>query len=227
VNSPAPKLEKSWLELLNPAFQTQSFQSLKLFLTQEKQQGKLFYPPNSQIFRAFELCPVDHVKVVILGQDPYHGPGQAHGLSFSVPQGQELPPSLQNIFKEVESDLKIKVQPGGNLESWARQGVLLLNTCLTVEANKAGSHAGRGWEPFTDRAIQSLAEKRQGLVFMLWGKYALNKKNLIPPNKHLILTAPHPSPLSAYRGFFGCRHFSRANAYLAQQKVHLINWADH
>ena len=182
------------------------------------------YPPAGKIFAAFDACPFDKVKVVILGQDPYHGPGQANGLCFSVSPGIELPPSLVNIFKEVSTDLGKPMPTDGNLERWARQGVLLLNATLTVDAHSAGSHQGQGWEEFTDAAVRRLADEREGLVFMLWGSYAIRKGSFIDRNKHLVLTAPHPSPLSAYRGFFGCHHFSQANSWLTAHNQQPIDW---
>ena len=198
---------------------------LRAFLLAEKQQGKVVYPPGQLIFNAFEHTPFDQVKVVILGQDPYHGPGQAHGLCFSVPEGVKPPPSLVNIFKEIERDLAKPVSKNGNLEHWADQGVLLLNATLTVQAGLAGSHQGKGWEQFTDAVIDQLNRQRDGLVFMLWGSYAQKKGALIDRQRHLVLTAPHPSPLSAHRGFIGCGHFSRANNWLSERGQAPIDWA--
>ncbi len=201
---------------------------LSVFLREEKQLRRIVYPPGAEIFAAFEHTPVDQVKVVIIGQDPYHGPGQAHGLCFSVKPGLAPPPSLQNIFKEINDDL---AQSGsrldehtGMLAGWAEQGVLLLNSVLTVQGGQAGSHRGRGWEQFTDAVVAKLTNAREGLVFLLWGSYAQKKGAVVDPLKHLILRAPHPSPLSAHRGFFGCRHFSQANAYLANAGTTPIDW---
>lgn len=217
-------IEAGWKQALAAEFDSDYMQSLRDFLKQEKQQRKMIYPPGGQIFSAFDHTPFDQVKVVILGQDPYHGPGQAHGLCFSVPEGIRIPPSLANIFKEIQRDLGFTPPSHGNLETWADQGVLLLNATLTVEQGKAGSHQGRGWEKFTDAAIDRLNHKRDGLVFMLWGSHAQKKGAIIDRQRHLVLTAPHPSPLSAYRGFFGCGHFSSANEYLAKQGKDAIDW---
>jgi len=218
------KLHPSWLAVLNGEFEQPYMKALKQFLKTEKQQGKVIFPPGELIFNAFNSIPFDAVKVVILGQDPYHGPNQAHGLCFSVLPGIRFPPSLLNIFKEIHQDLAIPMPEHGCLQSWADQGVLLLNATLTVEQNRAGSHQGRGWEQFTDHAIQSLNEQRDGLVFLLWGSYAQKKGQFIDNKKHLVLKAPHPSPLSAHRGFFGTRHFSSANDYLVQQGLAPIDW---
>ncbi|MCS6790927.1 MAG: uracil-DNA glycosylase [Bacteroidia bacterium] len=218
------RIEPSWKALLAEEFQKPYFEALIAFLKDEKSKGKIIYPPGHQIFRAFDLCPADKVKVVILGQDPYHGPGQAHGLCFSVPKGVPLPPSLQNIFKELEADLGFPPPPHGDLSGWAEQGVFLLNAILTVEARKPTSHQNKGWETFTDRVIQKISEVRPHVVFMLWGQYARNKKSLIDPFKHLILEAAHPSPYSAERGFFGSRPFSKANAFLVQHGIPPIDW---
>ena len=219
-----PKIDPSWLEVLRPQFESPYFAQLKNFLIAERQQY-VCYPPGSEIFAAFDHTPFDKVKVVILGQDPYHEPGQAQGLCFSVPQGVVVPPSLVNIIKEVNSDLGTAIPTtNGNLVGWADQGVLLLNATLTVRAHQAGSHQHQGWETFTDAAIQALAQQRQGLVFMLWGSFAISKSRYIDRSRHLVLTAPHPSPLSAYRGFFGCRHFSQCNNYLTQQGLSPIDW---
>jgi len=182
------------------------------------------YPPAPLVFNALKLCPPNQVKVVILGQDPYHGEGQAMGLSFSVPDGVKIPPSLQNIYKEIASDLDQPIPETGNLELWAKQGVLLLNATLTVEAGNAGSHQSKGWEQFTDQIICTISQERQHVVFLLWGKFAQDKSNLIDASKHLILTAPHPSPLSAHRGFFGCKHFSQTNEYLENHAIKPIAW---
>jgi uracil-DNA glycosylase len=216
-------IEESWKKELVDEFSATYFFDLKSFLIEEKKKFTV-YPPGSDIFNAFNFTPFSHVKVVIIGQDPYHGPGQAHGLCFSVPAGVEIPPSLQNIFKEINNDLKIPVPKHGNLESWARQGVLLINATLTVRARQAGSHQRKGWEQFTDAAIKKLSERRKNLVFLLWGNYAIAKRNLIDQSKHLILASPHPSPLSASRGFFGNRHFSLTNEYLQKHKIEPISW---
>ena len=218
-----PTIDQEWREVLDQEFQQPYFKTLKLFLQEEKARFTV-YPPGKNIFEAFNRTPFSKVKVVILGQDPYHGPQQAHGLCFSVPEKVDFPPSLQNILKELENDLWLPFPPHGNLSSWADQGVLLLNATLTVRANMAGSHQGRGWEQFTDTAIRQLSVNRSGLVFMLWGNYARNKKALIDPSKHLILEAPHPSPLSVYRGFFGCRHFSKANEWLVKTGQDPVDW---
>ena len=218
-----PVIEESWKRELADQFAAPYFEELKQFLLAEKRQFPV-YPPGPLIFNAFNLTPFDKVKVVILGQDPYHEPGQAHGLCFSVLPGTKFPPSLMNIFQELQSDLGVPVPPTGNLEGWARQGVLLLNATLTVRAHQAGSHQRHGWETFTDAAISRLSEKRSGIVFLLWGSYAQAKAQLIDATKHYILTAPHPSPLSAYRGFFGCRHFSQTNQILVQNGQEPIRW---
>ncbi|HZJ95506.1 MAG TPA: uracil-DNA glycosylase [Thiopseudomonas sp.] len=218
------KLEKSWKEALSAEFAQSYMQQLSDFLRQEKQQGKVIFPPGSLIFNALDLTPLPQVKVVILGQDPYHGPGQAHGLSFSVPEDIKIPPSLVNIYKELKRDLNIPIAEHGNLQSWAEQGVLLLNTTLTVQQGQAGSHAKAGWQRFTDRIIQCVSEQREHVVFMLWGAHARSKAELIDATKHLILTAAHPSPLSAYRGFLGCGHFSQCNKYLQRTEQAPINW---
>ncbi|VAW96783.1 Uracil-DNA glycosylase, family 1 [hydrothermal vent metagenome] len=218
------KLEPSWFALLKDEFEQPYMQALKQFLLTQKQQGKAIYPASDLIFNALNTTPFDSVKVVILGQDPYHGPNQAHGLCFSVLPDVRLPPSLLNIFKEIHQDLGITMPAHGYLQSWAEQGVLLLNATLTVEQNQAGSHQKRGWEQFTDRAVQLLNEQREGLVFLLWGSYAQKKGQFIDSQKHLVLKAPHPSPLSAHRGFFGTQHFSKANAYLEQSGLKPIDW---
>lgn len=219
------RLEASWKHHLREEFEQPYMQELKRFLQVEKRAGKVIYPPSAAWFNAFSLTPFDQVKVVILGQDPYHGPGQAHGLCFSVPKGVAIPPSLVNIFKELNTDLEVPLSAHGCLESWARQGVLLLNSVMTVERARAGSHQQKGWERFTDRAVQALAEQRDGIVFMLWGSYALKKGQFIDRQRHCVLTAPHPSPLSAYRGFLGCGHFSAANAFLQQRGQTPIDWS--
>ena len=217
------KIEKSWKEVLQTEFDKPYFENLVGFVKQEYASHTIF-PPAGQIFNAFNTCPFNHVKVVILGQDPYHGPRQAHGLCFSVNDGIQFPPSLQNIFKEINSDLGIPMPKSGNLTRWAEQGVLLLNATLTVRASQAGSHQGRGWEEFTDAVIKIISEKAENVVFILWGSYAIKKKALINASKHCILTAPHPSPLSSYRGFFGCKHFSQTNTYLASKGKTPIEW---
>lgn len=214
----------SWFAPLAAELDTPYMQQLRAFLSQQAQLGKVIYPDASNIFSAFNSTPLDQVKVVILGQDPYHGPGQAHGLSFSVRAGMDIPPSLKNIFKEIKNDIGLPVPNHGSLQSWADQGVLLLNATLTVERANAGSHQGKGWEQFTDRAIKLISDAREGVVFMLWGSYAQKKAVLIDATKHLVLTAPHPSPLSAHRGFLGCKHFSKANDYLQSRGQTPIDW---
>lgn len=218
------RIEPSWKARLAGQFASPHMAALSAFLRAEKSAGKRIYPPGSQIFRAFELTPFEAVKVVILGQDPYHGPGQAHGLSFSVAQGVAPPPSLQNIYKELATDLGIDHPGHGNLESWARQGVLLLNACLTVEDGRAGSHQGKGWEPFTDAVIAALNREREHLVFILWGRKAQDKGAVIDRARHLVLTSVHPSPLSAPGGFFGSRPFSAANEWLQSHGMTPIDW---
>lgn len=216
-------IEESWKEVLSPEFEKDYFIRLTDFVRQEYQTTTV-YPPGKLIFNAFNLCPYPKVKVVIIGQDPYHGPGQAHGLCFSVNDGVLFPPSLQNIFKEIQSDLGSPIPETGNLTRWAEQGVLMLNATLTVRAHQAGSHQHRGWEEFTDAAIRALAENREHLVFILWGAYAQKKGAFISRDRHLVLTSVHPSPLSAYHGFFGNKHFSRANAYLEAHGETPIVW---
>lgn len=218
-----PFIEESWKKILVEEFDKPYFFSLKEFLLEEKKRFRVF-PPGSLIFNAFNHTSFENVKVVILGQDPYHGPGQAHGLCFSVPEGVPQPPSLVNIFKEIQTDTGGPRLSHGNLTRWADQGILLLNATLTVRENQAGSHQGKGWEQFTNAAIMALSEKREGLIFLLWGNFAIAKKELIDRSKHFVLTAPHPSPLSASRGFFGCRHFSQVNALLRQMGKDEINW---
>lgn len=218
-----PNIEESWKNLLWDEFQKDYFSELKTFLIEEREKYTV-YPPGSKIFNAFSHTPFNKVKVVILGQDPYHGKGQAHGLCFSVPEGIPPPPSLVNIFKEVHEDTGFPVPGNGNLERWADQGVFLLNATLTVRAGQAGSHQNRGWEIFTDAVIKSLSDQQEHLVFLLWGKYAQAKESLIDSSKHLILKAAHPSPFSAYNGFFGCRHFSMANNYLETHGFEPIRW---
>ena len=218
-----PKIEESWLKVLASEFEQPYFAKLKAFLLEEKRRY-VVYPPGSQIFNAFARTPFNKVKVVILGQDPYHGEGQAHGLCFSVPDGVNPPPSLVNMYKEIHNDLGILPSTSGNLECWADRGVFLLNATLTVRASTAGSHQNKGWEQFTDKVIQNLSSGRENLVFILWGNYARAKKTLIDKQKHLILEAAHPSPLSAYNGFFGCKHFSKTNDYLKQNGIEPIEW---
>lgn len=217
------QIEESWKEVLSPEFEKDYFIRLTDFVRQEYQTTTV-YPPGKLIFNAFNLCPYPKVKVVIIGQDPYHGPGQAHGLCFSVNDGVPFPPSLQNIFKEIQGDLGSPIPETGNLTRWAEQGVLMLNATLTVRAHQAGSHQRRGWEEFTDAAIRALAENREHLVFILWGTYAQKKGAFISRDRHLVLTSVHPSPLSAYHGFFGNKHFSRANAYLEAHGETPIVW---
>lgn len=220
----APKIEASWAVTLADEFKQPYFADLKQFLRQEHQQRQVIYPKGDDIFNAFKFTPFSEVKVVILGQDPYHGPNQAHGLAFSVPGEQKLPPSLQNIFKELAEDLGVTQPPTGDLTPWAKQGVLLLNTALTVRAHEAHSHRGQGWENFTDAVIKVLSAQREGVIFVLWGGPARSKKSLIDTNKHAIIESAHPSPLSAYRGFFGSKPFSQINNILLQQKQAPINW---
>ena len=217
------KIEASWGKVLADEFEKPYFKSLTEFVRNEYHQGPC-YPPGRQIFAAFDLCPFDKVKVVIIGQDPYHEPGQAEGLCFSVVQGVTPPPSLVNIFKEIEDDLGTPPPPDGSLRRWAEQGVLLLNATLTVRAHMAGSHQRRGWEEFTDAVISRLAQERTGIVFILWGSYAQHKGAVIDRTRHLVLQSAHPSPLSAYRGFFGNHHFSTANAYLEKKGLTPIRW---
>jgi len=217
------RIEEGWKQRLAPEFEKPYFSELITFVKSEYATGKI-YPPAKLIFNAFDLCPFDDVKVVIIGQDPYHGHGQAHGLCFSVPDGIDFPPSLLNIFKEISEDLKLPSPAGGNLERWAKQGVLLLNATLTVRAHQAGSHQNKGWEQFTDAAIRVLSDEKEHLVFLLWGSYAQRKGEIIDGKRHLLLQSPHPSPLSAYRGFFGNGHFSKTNDYLAANGKVTIDW---
>lgn len=217
-------LPDSWERWLGGEFQATYMQQLKAFLAAEKAARKVIYPHSADWFRAFELTPLEQVRVVILGQDPYHGPGQAHGLCFSVREGVKPPPSLVNIYKELAQDLGVTPVNHGYLEAWARQGVLLLNTSLTVEEGNAGSHRGKGWETFTDRAIETVNAQAPPCVFLLWGSHARQKKVLVDQGRHLVLESPHPSPLSAHRGFFGNHHFSRANAFLAEQGRTPVDW---
>ena len=221
----AIKLHPAWLERLQPQFDEPYMGELKRFLLDEKQRGKSIFPKGANWFRALDLTPLDQVRVVILGQDPYHGPGQAHGLCFSVPPDVRPPPSLVNIYKELASDLGITPARHGFLENWAKQGVLLLTSVLTVEMGRAASHRDRGWERFTDAVIREVNAKDEPVVFMLWGSYAQKKAAFVDTSKHLVLKAPHPSPLSAHNGFFGCRHFSKANAFLESRGAPTIDWA--
>jgi uracil-DNA glycosylase len=218
-----PQIEPGWKEVLSEEFNSSYFISLKEFLIEEKKKYTI-YPPGNQIFNAFNHTSFDQVRIVLLGQDPYHGPGQAHGLCFSVPDGIKPPPSLVNIFKEMHTDLGVPVSQQGNLLKWAKQGMLLLNATLTVRANQAGSHQGKGWEQFTDAVIHTISEKKAGVVFILWGKYAQAKESLIDLNKHYILKAAHPSPFSSFNGFFGCGHFSKTNAILERHGFQKIDW---
>jgi uracil-DNA glycosylase len=219
------RLEPSWKMRLAGEFDQPYMLALRQFLVQRKRQGAVIFPPGKQIFNALDSTPFDEVKVVTLGQDPYHGPGQAHGLCFSVQDGVAIPPSLVNIYKEIAEDIGSRPPASGNLQHWAEQGVLLLNAVLTVERGQAAAHQGKGWEQFTDRIVSELNDHRESLVFMLWGSYAMKKGAHIDRGRHLVLTAPHPSPLSAHRGFFGCRHFSKANAWLQQHSQPPIHWA--
>lgn len=218
------RIDASWKEVLQKEFEKDYFTKLTSFVREEYAGTTPIYPPAKLIFNAFDHCPFNEVKVVILGQDPYHGVGQANGLCFSVNKGVAFPPSLMNIFKEIQSDLGTPIPQDGDLTRWSDQGVLLLNTTLTVRASQAGSHQKRGWEEFTDAAIRELAERRENIVFILWGSYAQKKGAFIDRNRHLVLTSPHPSPLSAYQGFFGNHHFSRANRYLAEHGKKEIIW---
>ncbi len=227
-DAPPPRvpvqIEPSWEQALEAEFSKPYFHALVQFLKAEKQNGQVIYPPGPLIFNAFTLTPIDRVRVVILGQDPYHGPGQAHGLCFSVQRGLPPPPSLVNIFQELYNDLHIPAPRHGNLEHWARQGVLLLNATLTVRAGQAGSHQGKGWETFTDAVMECLNDRHEGLVFLLWGKFAQAKARCIDASRHHLLKAAHPSPLAARNGFFGCKHFSQTNRLLAQQGKEPIDW---
>ena len=223
LHPPGWPVECDWTSMLEPAFASSDFLELFQFIKKERR-SRTIYPTESNVFNAFRLTPYAQTKVVILGQDPYHGPSQAHGLSFSVEEGNKLPPSLKNIFKELSTDLEISTPTTGNLASWARQGVFLLNTVLTVQKSQANSHRKKGWERFTDQVIQKLNEHPNPLVFVLWGKPAEKKTNLINQDRHIVLSAPHPSPLSAYRGFFGSRPFSRINHELTQRGDKAIDW---
>lgn len=217
------KLHQSWLDVLENEFEKPYFQSLRFFLAEEKKHKKIF-PPGSQMFEAFNRTPFNDIKVVILGQDPYHGLGQAHGLCFSVNKGVPLPPSLKNIFKEIENDLGLSQPAHGDLSEWADQGVFLLNATLSVVEGQPGSHQKQGWETFTDEVIHRISDRKKNVVFLLWGKFAQAKADLIDPNKHFVLKAPHPSPFSVHTGFFGCKHFSACNNYLKKNGLQEINW---
>lgn len=225
MDSNSIKLDESWKHLLIQEFSKDYFVKLKQFFLNEKQNGQIIYPPGNKIFAAFDYTPFDKVKVVILGQDPYHGAGQANGLCFSVAPGIKQPPSLQNIFKELESDLGISPPVNGDLTPWARQGILLLNATLTVKANQAGSHQNQGWEIFTDKVIQLLSDQKEHLVFILWGKYAQGKESFIDASKHLIIKSAHPSPFSAYSGFFGSKPFSKTNNYLISKGISPVDFS--
>ena len=217
------KISESWKNLLQEEFDKPYFEELTRFVKSEYSAGQVF-PAGRNIFRAFDKCLFDKLKVVIIGQDPYHGVGQANGLCFSVDDGVQYPPSLQNIFKEIHDDIGSPIPSSGNLDRWAEQGVLLLNAVLTVRAHQAASHAGRGWEQFTDAVVRTIAQRKEGVVYMLWGNYAQRKGQIADPERNLILKSVHPSPLSVYRGFFGCKHFSKANDYLIQQGKEPIVW---
>ena len=217
------KISESWKNLLQEEFDKPYFEELTRFVKSEYSAGQVF-PAGRNIFRAFDKCPFDRLKVVIIGQDPYHGVGQANGLCFSVDDGVQYPPSLQNIFKEIHDDIGSPIPSSGNLDRWAEQGVLLLNAVLTVRAHQAASHAGRGWEQFTDAVVRTIAQRKEGVVYMLWGNYAQRKGQIADPERNLILKSVHPSPLSVYRGFFGCKHFSKANDYLIKSGKEPIVW---
>ncbi|MFA8449988.1 MAG: uracil-DNA glycosylase [Bacteroidales bacterium] len=218
-----PKIEDSWKNLLKDEFNSDYFKELKSFLQEEKRNNTIF-PKGKDIFSAFNLTPFDKVKVVILGQDPYHGEGQAHGLAFSVPEGIQIPPSLRNIYKELNNDLELPIPKQGSLISWAKQGILLMNATLTVRAHQAGSHQNKGWETFTDSIIRLINQEKENVVFILWGNYAKQKQKLIDNQKHHIITCVHPSPLSAHRGFFGSKPFSKTNNYFKEHGIQQINW---
>lgn len=223
--SSSVQLDESWKKLLNEEFDSSYFASLKTFLIAEKNSGKTIYPPGKQIFAAFDATPFDKVKVVILGQDPYHGPGQANGLCFSVNRGVKPPPSLVNIFKELQADLNIPIPSHGDLSAWAQQGILLLNATLTVRAHEAGSHQNKGWEVFTDKTIQAISKNKTHVVFILWGRYAQSKRALIDESKHHVIASAHPSPLSAHNGFLGSKPFSKTNAYLISKGIPPIDFS--
>lgn len=216
-------LSNKWTNILSSELNKDYYINLMSFV-KEEYSNKTIFPEKELVFNAFDKCDFDDIKVVILGQDPYHTPGAAHGLAFSVPDGEKIPPSLRNIFKEINEDLNKEIPTSGNLEDWAKQGVFMINATLTVEAHKAGSHQKKGWEQFTDAVIKKIADERENIVFLLWGSYAQKKANLIDENKHCILKSVHPSPLSAYRGFFGCKHFSKTNEYLESKNIKSINW---
>lgn len=218
-------LEGSWLKKLQPEFEKDYMRSLRKFLMSQKESHKTIYPKGDEYFAALNLTPLDKVKVVIIGQDPYHGPGQAHGLSFSVRKGVRFPPSLQNIFKELQSDLGLPMPTSGDLTPWAKQGVLLLNAVLTVEDGKAAAHQGKGWEQFTDQVIATLNQNREHIVYLLWGSYAQKKAAFVDRTKNLVIESPHPSPLSSYRGFFGSKPFSKINKYLVEKGIQEIDWS--
>ena len=217
------RIEPTWKILLDEEFEKEYFKNLVSFVKSEYQQHRI-YPPGSQIFNAFQYCPLDQTKVVIIGQDPYHGPGQANGLCFSVAEGVRMPPSLVNIFKELKDDLGVDMPPHGSLERWSKQGVLLLNATLTVRASSPGSHQNKGWEEFTDAVIQKLSSEREGLVFILWGAYAQKKGSVIDTSKHYVIQSAHPSPFAAHKGFFGSKPFSKTNEYLRKNGKDVINW---
>jgi len=223
-DSVAPKIEESWKYALEGEFSADYFKKLVSFVKTETANYTI-YPSGKNIFAAFDHTPLPAVRVVLLGQDPYHGPGQAHGLCFSVPEGVTPPPSLKNIFKELHDDVGVEIPRSGDLTRWADQGVMLLNATLTVRAHEAGSHQGQGWEQFTDQVIRTISDLRAGVVFLLWGRYAQNKASLIDQSRHLILKAPHPSPLSSHRGFFGCKHFSKTNQYFQENGLSEIDWS--
>lgn len=225
TSTQTPAIDESWLTILKPEFQSDYFLQLKSYLKEEKENGYTIYPPGSQIFNAFNHTPLDQVKVVIIGQDPYHGPKQANGLCFSVRKGIKQPPSLQNIFKEIRQEFGIPYPDHGDLTKWAQQGVLLLNAVLTVRAGEPRSHHGMGWETFTNHVIQHISKHKEGVIFMLWGKDAREKAALVDPDKHFLLNAPHPSPYSAYKGFFGCNHFYKANEILKSIGREPIDWS--
>lgn len=218
-------IAESWKPVLQQEFDKPYFEALVVFLKQQKAEGKTIFPPGPQIFAAFDYTAFEDTRVVIIGQDPYHGQGQAHGLCFSVNKGVNVPPSLQNMYKELKTDVEgFEIPNHGDLSHWAKQGVLMLNATLTVEKDKAGSHQGKGWEVFTDAVIRAISTQKEHVVFILWGKFAQSKAQLIDASKHLILMAAHPSPFSAYNGFFGCKHFSKTNDYLKQHHLPIVNW---